>query len=151
MRGFVIPRLDHPDGTSAPPKTEVHSAEIPPTPPGRHPEEQRRVEGVGSRKALFEAWHGALPAPLARRSFRLPKEYTVSIKTISESAIRSRVARALAAAGERLWKPRAGTRACDDYGPYAVVDDRNILQSWGHHIDALARDLGVMRPGEALE
>jgi hypothetical protein len=52
----------------------------------------------------------------------------------------SRVRRALARRGERLWKPRS--RYQWEYGPYAVVDvARNEIVAWGCDLDELEREL----------
>lgn len=52
----------------------------------------------------------------------------------------SRVRRALARQGEKLWIPRG--RWADQYGPYAVVEARtNVLIAWGCDLDELEREL----------
>lgn len=56
----------------------------------------------------------------------------------------SRVRRALAHQGERLWIPRG--RYQWEYGPYAVVDvERNMIVAWGCDLDDLERELRAER------
>ena len=69
----------------------------------------------------------------------------------STVAVERRVRRALARDGQVLHKCRPESRDYLGYGPYYVVDERNCVVSAQHDLDDLARECGVLRPGEVIE
>lgn len=71
-------------------------------------------------------------------------------RPISDAVIEARVRRALAREGEVLHKVRPESRDYHGYGPYYIADERNCVVSAQHALDDLARECGVLRPGEVI-
>ena len=67
------------------------------------------------------------------------------------ATVEARVRRALAGDGRTLHKVRPESRDYHNYGPYYVADERNCVVSSQHDLDELARQCGVLRPGEVIE
>lgn len=67
------------------------------------------------------------------------------------ATVEARVRRALARDGHVLHKCRPDSRDYHGYGPYYIVDERNCVVSSQHDLDHLARECGVLRPGEVIE
>lgn len=72
------------------------------------------------------------------------------MRAITESALKARINRRLAAEGERVITPKEGSSDDLRYGPAYVVDGNKIMQRWNLHLDDLGRELGVLREGESL-
>lgn len=72
--------------------------------------------------------------------------------TVSECAIEARVRRALAREGEVLRKTRPGnTWVKVDLGDYYTEDPRTRFATRRHcDLEQLARECGVLRPGEVI-
>ena len=75
------------------------------------------------------------------------------MQTVSESVIEARVRRALRREGELLRKTRPGnTWAKVDFGDYYTVDPHTGNPERRHcDLGKLARECGVLRPGEVIE
>jgi hypothetical protein len=77
-----------------------------------------------------------------------PKERKVMI---TERALAQRINRALAKEDEGLKKAKAGSRMDIEYGRYYTLDySRNQVIHSGVDIESLGRELGVLKPYEAL-
>ena len=68
---------------------------------------------------------------------------------VSESALRSRLARKLAYDGCVVRKFREGSREYYEHGPYYVINARNHVADGGA-LEHLAEKYGVLREGERL-
>jgi hypothetical protein len=68
----------------------------------------------------------------------------------SMSAIEDRVRRKLKQKGQSLRKPLSATsiREC---GNYYILDDRNYIAAKHINLIDLAKELGVLKPGEKVE
>jgi hypothetical protein len=69
---------------------------------------------------------------------------------ISVRAAEGRIRRKLKADGQQLVKIKEGSRWFDQYGPYQVVNDRNVVEAHGCTLEQLAKDSGVLKPYEEI-
>lgn len=71
--------------------------------------------------------------------------------TVDDAVIEARVRRALAMRGEQLRISRPGSREEAEFGRYWTADIRTgNPERWPLDLDDLARETGVMRPGERM-
>jgi hypothetical protein len=62
----------------------------------------------------------------------------------AEASLLRQVRRAAAEAGERVWKIRESSRWFAEYGPFAIVDNRNAIIAWSiPSVESLAEQYGV--------
>ncbi len=69
---------------------------------------------------------------------------------VSERALMARINRKLAPKGQAFHKFRVRTPYSEQIGTYYTVEGRNITGPAGDDLEAIARDLGLLRPYEAL-
>jgi hypothetical protein len=70
------------------------------------------------------------------------------MQALSESAIISRINRALRTQGEVLRRCRESSRGFQELGRFYVVNERNFICQKDVDLDELGRELGVLRPNE---
>lgn len=71
---------------------------------------------------------------------------------LTEAALVQRVNQALAHEGQRLFRCRADSRHYLELGRFYLVDvSRNCIEAKGMDLEALARELAVLQPGETLQ
>ena len=68
---------------------------------------------------------------------------------VSESAVIKRINRRLAKDGEQL-RTRRSERYWSDLGTHYIVDSNNCVTASHVDLEQLGRELGALRPGEAV-
>lgn len=69
---------------------------------------------------------------------------------LSARAVEARVRRKLKGDGQTLVKIKENSRFYLEYGPYQVVNDRNVIESSGCTLEGLAKECGVLKPYEEI-
>jgi hypothetical protein len=73
-----------------------------------------------------------------------------SMSTITIQALEQRVKRKLAHSNQILHKCRTDSRCYPDFGDYYISNDSNCIIHTGVDLEALGRDIGVIRANEKV-
>lgn len=69
---------------------------------------------------------------------------------LSARAAEARVRRMLKGNGQLLVKIKENSRWYLEYGPYQVVNERNVVEASGCTLEQLAEECGVLKPFEEI-